>query len=131
MTSRRNKIVKIEETNPADALRQGWLAWLGAYGLVFERAKPAIEKLSREYEGLFGDLVEKGEEIEAAAKERAADARDRVKEFYGAGARKIRAFSPADDRVKKLEAEVEALTKKLAARAKKPAVRAARRAKAA
>ncbi|HNR76829.1 MAG TPA: hypothetical protein PKM48_06840, partial [Parvularculaceae bacterium] len=84
---------------------------------------PAIANLKTKYAELFGDLVEKGEEVEATAKEQMVDVRDRAKGVYGAGFEKVRAFIPAraaNDRVKELEAEVEALTKKLEA-AKKPA----------
>lgn len=130
--TKRKQIAATKEFKAAETIRQGWLAYLGAYGLAYERAKPAIEALTRKYAELFGDLVVKGEEIEATAKEQIVDARDRAKGFYGAGVEKFRAFIPvrgaANDRVKELEAEVEALTKKLDA-AKKPA--RAKRAKAA
>jgi hypothetical protein len=118
MTKR--KTVETKELNAVEALRQGWLAYLGVYGLVYDRAKPAIDKLTKNYAGIFGDLVEKGEEVEATAKEQIVDARDRAKGFYGAGVEKFRAILPirgaANDRVRELEAEVETLTKKLAAK---------------
>ena len=121
--TKREETVETTELNAVEAIRKGWLAYLGAYGLAFERAKPAISDLTAKYVELFGDLVEKGEEVEATAKEQMVDVRDRAKGVYGAGFEKVRAFIPAraaNDRVKELEAEVEALTKKLEA-AKKPA----------
>ncbi|HNS86144.1 MAG TPA: hypothetical protein PKH09_04510 [Parvularculaceae bacterium] len=121
--TKRKETVEATELNAVEAIRKGWLAYLGAYGLAFERAKPAIANLKTKYAELFGDLVEKGEEVEATAKEQMVDVRDRAKGVYGAGFEKVRAFIPAraaNDRVKELEAEVEALTKKLEA-AKKPA----------
>mgnify|MGYP001564323096 CR=1 FL=1 len=122
--TKRKQAVETKEINAVDAIRKGWLAYLGAYGLAFERAKPALKTLSEKYADLFGDLVEKGEEVEATAKEQIVDVRDRAKGVYGAGVEKFRAFIPArgaaNDRVKELEAEVDALTKKLDA-AKKPA----------
>lgn len=130
--TKRKQTVEVKETTAIDAIRKGWLAYLGAYGLAFERARPALKTLSEKYAGLFGDLVEKGEEVEATAREQIVDVRDRAKGFYGAGVEKFRAVLPirgaANDRVKELEAEVEALTKKLDA-ASKPA--RAKRAKAA
>lgn len=121
--TKRKEPVATKELNAVEAIRKGWLAYLGAYGLAFERAKPALKTLSEKYAGLFGDLVEKGEEVEATAKEQIVDVRDRAKGVYGAGVEKFRAFIPvrgvANDRVKELEAEVEALTKKLET-AKKP-----------
>lgn len=121
--TKRKETVETAEINAAEAIRKGWLAYLGAYGLAFERARPAIKSLRAKYADLFGDLVEKGAEVEATAKEQIEDARDRAKGIYGAGFEKVRAFIPAraaNDRVKELEAEVEALSKELAA-AKKPA----------
>lgn len=118
MTKR--KTVETKDLNAVEALRQGWLAYLGLYGVVYDRAKPAIEKLTKNYAGIFGDLVQKGEEVEATAKEQIVDARDRAKGIYGAGFEKFRDILPirgaANDRVKELEAEVETLTKKLAAK---------------
>lgn len=132
--TKRKATVEVKEINAAEAIRKGWLAYLGAYGLAFDRAKPALKTLTEKYADFFGDLVEKGEEVEATAKEQIIDARDRAKGVYGAGVEKFRAFIPvrgaANDRVKELEAEVEALNKKLAATAKKT-VRTAKRAKAA
>jgi len=121
--TKREETVETTELNAVEAIRKGWLAYLGAYGLAFERAKPAISDLKAKYVELFGDLVEKGEEVEATAKEQMVDVRDRAKGVYGAGFEKVRAFIPAraaNDRVKELDAEVEALTKNLEA-AKQPA----------
>ncbi|MCB2097579.1 MAG: hypothetical protein KDE05_08105 [Parvularculaceae bacterium] len=121
--TKRKQTVETVEVNAAEAIRKGWLAYLGAYGLAFERAKPALATIKEKYAEIFGDLVEKGEEVEATAKEQMVDVRDRAKGVYGAGVEKFRAIMPvraANDRVKELEAEVEALTKKLEA-AKKPA----------
>lgn len=129
--TKRKEAVETTETNAREAVRKGWLAYLGAYALAYERAKPAIENLRGKYADLFGELVEKGSEVEATAKDQMVDVRDRAKGVYDAGVEKVRAFIPAkaaNDRVKELEAEVEALTKKLDA-AKKPA--RAKRAKAA
>ena len=133
MTKRKAAVETVEtkEFNAVDAVRKGWLAYLGAYGFAYERALPAIKNVRAKYADLLGDLVVKGEEVEATAKEQIVDARDRAKGVYGAGVEKFRAFIPAraaNDRVKELEAEVEALTQKLEA-TKKPA--RAKRAKAA
>lgn len=132
--TKRKQVNDVKFTNAADAIRQGWLAYLGAYGLAYDRAKPAIRKLSKKYASLFGDLVEKGEEIETTAKEQFADAAERAKELYADGVDNLRSFRPANDagdRVKELEAEIEALTKKLSMKAKKAAPRKAKTIKAA
>lgn len=127
--AKRKQVAETKEINAVEAIRQGWLAYLGAYGLAFERAKPALKSLTEKYAELFGDLVEKGEEVEATAKEQIVDVRDRAKGVYGAGVEKVRAFIPAraaNDRVKELEAEVEALTKKLATKSKRASAKTAK-----
>ncbi len=128
--TKRKKVAETKEINAAEAIRQGWLAYLGVYGLAFERAKPALKSLTEKYSDLFGDLVEKGEEIEATAKEQIVDVRDRAKGVYGAGIEKFRAVLPvgivANDRVKELEAEVEALNKKLATKTKRTTAKTAK-----
>ena len=40
--TKRKQIAETKEFNAAELVRQGWLAYLGAYGLVIERAKPAL-----------------------------------------------------------------------------------------
>lgn len=84
-----------KEFTPVETLRRGWLAYIGAYGVAYDRAKPALEKLANRYAELFGEFVEKGEEIEATAKEQIVDARDRAKSLYGAGFEKLQGFVPA------------------------------------
>ncbi len=127
--TKRKQVAETKDFNAVDAVRQGWLAYLGAYGVAFERAKPALKNLSEKYAELFGELVEKGEEIEETAKEQIVDVRDRAKGVYGAGFEKVRAFIPAraaNDRVKELEAEVAALKKKVATKTKRATAKTAK-----
>lgn len=111
-----------KEFTPVETLRRGWLAYIGAYGVAYERAKPAIEKLANRYAELFGEFVEKGEEIEATAKEQIVDARDRAKSLYGAGFEKLQGFVPAlaaNDRAEEVVAGAKKAVKKTAAKARK------------
>jgi len=127
--TKRKQVAENKDFNAVDAVRQGWLAYLGAYGVAFERAKPALKTLSEKYAEFFGELVEKGEEIEETAKEQIVDVRDRAKGVYGAGFEKVRDFIPAraaNDRVKELEAEVAALKKKVATKTKRAATKTAK-----
>ena len=131
MAKRKTAVETVEtaEVTAREVVRKGWLAYIGAYAYAYERAKPAIESLKTKYAGLFGELVEKGAEVEATAKEQIVDVRDRAKGFYGAGVEKFRAIVPANaanDRVKELEAEVEALTRQLEAAAKPARVKRAK-----
>ncbi len=111
-----------KEFTPTEALRRGWLAYIGAYGVAYERAKPLFAKLTDRYSELFGEFVEKGEEIEATAKEQIVDARDRAKSLYGAGFEKLQAFVPAraaNDRAEEVVADIKKVAKKTVAKARK------------
>ena len=102
--------------------RQGWLAYLGFYGLVYDRARPEVEKLTEKATGLLGELVSKGETVEATAQEVLEDVKGRTMTVYSAGIAKAKSFAPkaaANDRVRELEAEVAALNKKVKAKATK------------
>ncbi|MEL6361544.1 MAG: hypothetical protein AAFR21_10690 [Pseudomonadota bacterium] len=118
----------------AETIRTGWLAYLGLYGTAFDRAKPRFEELSVRAREFFGELVEKGEEVENVAQETIGDVRERTHSIYSAGLTRAKDVMPsgvaANDRVAELEAEVEALTKQVAGLKKKPAARKTTKAKA-
>ena len=46
-----------------------WLAGLGAYGKAFDEAHDRLDKVSKEPERLFRDLVEKGSKLEDEVKD--------------------------------------------------------------
>ncbi len=120
--AKRRQVKETTGFKAADIVRRGWLAYIGAYGVAYERAKPALDKLANRYSELFGEFVEKGEEIEATAKEQIVDARDRAKSFYGAGVEKLQDFVPAlaaNDRVENVAVEARKTVKKVAAKARK------------
>ncbi len=120
--AKRKQVKEITEFKAANVVRRGWLAYLGAYGVAFDRAKPVVAKLTERYSEFFGELVEKGEEIEATAKEQIVDARDRAKSIYGAGVEKLQGFAPqfaANDRDEDVGDEARAAVKKVAAKARK------------
>jgi|GEM_PF-2783733 len=111
------------QVTPAEALRKGWLAYLGLYGAAYERVKPLTAKAGETIE----QLIAKGETVETNAQEAAEDARERAANFYGEGVTRVRRFMPEfvtrTDRVDELEAEIAALNKKVTALTKKPAVK--------
>ena len=113
------------QLTPAEALRNGWLAYLGLYGAAYERVKPLTEKTA----GIVEDLIAKGEKVEANAQDVAEDVRARTNGVYGENFARVRKYFPSfvtkADRVDELEAEVEALNKKVAALTKKPAAKRA------
>lgn len=120
--AKRKQAQEVTQFNAAEIVRRGWLAYIGAYGVAFERAKPAFAKLTERYSEFFGELVEKGEEIEATAKEQIVDARDRAKSIYGASVEKLQGFVPqfaANDRAEDVAVEARKTVKKVAAKARK------------
>ncbi len=109
---------KTETTlTPRDAIRKGWLAYLGVYGAAYERAEAILTGKGAE---IFEEFVEKGEEVESRAQDTLADVRERANEMYGDrfsfdGIRKYFPQNTASKgRVEELEAEVAALNKKIA-----------------
>jgi len=113
---------KIETLTPREAIRKGWLAYLGVYGAAYERANKVLTGKGAE---IFEEFVAKGEEVEDRAQDAVAEARERFQEITGDRFNMER-FSkmipnPAanKNRVEELEAEVEALTKKVKTLSKK------------
>ncbi|MEO1251913.1 MAG: hypothetical protein AAFW81_06165 [Pseudomonadota bacterium] len=111
---------------PAEALRKGWLAYIGLYGVAFERAKPYGEKAMDAFE----TLVAKGETVEGHAQDVVESVRERANDAAGPRFERIRKFIPTlptpvsnKARVEELEAEIEALNKKVASLTKKPAAK--------
>ena len=114
-------------------IRKGALAYLGLYGVAYERAVMRAEQVKDLYaakvkgstEGLFTDLVARGEKVEElalkTAKDTATTARERAVETFETTTQKVKAAVPfgANDRVEELEAEVTALNKKITALSKK------------
>lgn len=114
-------------------LRKGALAYVGLHGAAYDRAKfraeqvrEAANKARSQGEDLFGTLVVKGEELEAQAGKIAKDAQKTASETLEETSEKVKSFVPsnilpfsANDRVTELQAEVNALNKKIAALSKK------------
>lgn len=123
------KKTETEHLTPTEALRKGWLAYIGLYGAAYERVKP----LSAKAAATFEDLVAKGETVEDQAQDVVETVRERTNGFYGAGFERFRAMIPAipvparRNRVDELEAEIAALNKKVASLSKKPAVKRTRK----
>jgi len=107
---------------PAEIARTGWLAYLGLYRLAYERAAPAVETAAERSAGFVKSLVEKGERVEADAKEQLSGMRVRAKEAYAAGVEQVRTFAPAAaDRLPVVDVKVS--TKKAATKARAGASR--------
>ncbi|WP_298912977.1 hypothetical protein [uncultured Algimonas sp.] len=113
------KTTKASETS---TLRKGALAYVGLYGLAYERAQFRADQLKAKSGELFDTLVRKGETLEAQGLELTKDARAKASDLVEDGVETVRnvvPFGGRDNRVEELEAEVAALNKKIAALSKK------------
>ena len=111
--------------------RKGALAYVGLYGAAYERAQKRWGQLKTSTDGLFDQLVERGEDIEAKATESFKGTRAKVTERFEEGTEKVKSYLPAsaNDRVEELQAEIEALNKKIVAMGKKATTAAKSKAK--
>ena len=100
-----------------DMAAKGARAYVGLFGLAYDRAAKRFAKLTEGSDELFGDLVKRGEVIERQALVAANDAKGRVVKLYAEGSEKVREALPArgGERVEELEAQVEKLSKKIKA----------------
>jgi 3-oxoacyl-[acyl-carrier-protein] synthase III len=119
------KTAKKVEVKSASVLRKGTLAYLGLYGFAAERAAMRAEQVKALYanatDGLFDDLVARGEKVEKLAVGTAKTAQKRAVETFETTTDKVKSAVPfgANDRVEELEAEIKLLTKKITALSKK------------
>ncbi|WP_427449826.1 hypothetical protein [Litorimonas sp. WD9-15] len=131
VTKKTAKVAKKTEAKTTSALRKGTLAYLGLYGVAAERARLRAEQVKGLYnkttDGLFEDLVARGEKVEELALDTAKTAQKRAVETFETTTSKVKSIVPtslpfgANDRVEELEAEVKALNKKISALSKKAA----------
>ena len=119
-TTKKSK-VEVKTNTAVNTLRKGALAYVGLYGAAYEAAKTRFETARNATDGLFDSLVEKGENIEAAAVVIAKGAQVKATETFTTSTDKVRAVLPtaSNDRVEELESEIAKLNKKIAAMAKK------------
>ena len=61
----------IQNSQVVRSYRKGYLAWLGAHKAAFELAQDNMNKIINGRDELLDDLVQKGEAVETAARERA------------------------------------------------------------
>lgn len=123
-TTKKTTAKKVETKS---VVRKSALAYLGLYGFAAEQARLRTEKVKELYtnatEGLFEDLIARGEKVEEFALDTAKSAQKRAAETLETTTDKVKNVVPfgANDRVEELEAEVKALTKKITALSKKAA----------
>lgn len=125
---------KAVETNTMTAreiARKGALAYVGLYGAAYERAQYRWNQVRSTTDGLFDQLVERGEVIEGKATDVFKTTQTKVTETFEVGTEKVKAVLPAsaNDRVSELETEIKALNKKIVALGKKATTSAKTKAK--
>ena len=124
-TAKTTKTTKKVEAKTPSTLRKGALAYIGLYGFAAERAAKRAAQVKKLYtnatDGLFEDLVARGEKVEDLAFGTAKTAQKRVVETFETTTTKVKSSVPfgANDRVEELEAEIKTLTKKITALSKK------------
>jgi hypothetical protein len=125
VTKKTAKTAKKVEAKTTSTLRKGTLAYLGLYGFAAERATKRVVQVKSLYanatDGLFEDLVARGEKVEEAALETAKTAQKRAVETFETTTDKVKSVVPfgANDRVEELQAEIKTLNKKISALSKK------------
>lgn len=125
------KTVETNTLNAREIARKGALAYVGLYGAAYERAQLRWNQLRSTTDGLFDQLVERGEEIEVKAGKVFKTTQVKVSERFEEGTERVKSVLPAsaNDRVEELETEIKALNKKIVALGKKAKVSASSKAK--
>jgi len=124
-TKTKAKATKKVDVKKTSTLRKGALAYLGLYGFAAERATMRAEQVKALYadatDGLFEDLVARGEKVEELAVGTAKTAQKRAVETFETTTDKVKSVVPfgATDVVAELQAEIETLNKKIVALSKK------------
>ena len=112
---------KVEKFDVKATARKSALAYVGLYGLAYERAQFRAEQLKKASGELFETLVKKGEKLEEQGLELTKDAREKASDLVETSVETVKNVVPfgREDRVEELEAEVKVLNKKIAALSKK------------
>lgn len=110
------------KTAEVSNIRKGALAYVGLYGLAYERAQMRADQLKTASGQLFETLVKKGEVLETKGLELTKDTRAKATDMVETSVETVKnvvPFGGRDNRVEELEGEVAALNKKIAALSKK------------
>ena len=115
-TTKTAKTAQIELPAVTDALRKGMRAYVGVYGLAYDRMVSGLKTAGKN----FDELAAKGERVETE-----------MQAAYEARVKKIRAALPdvANDRIDAIESEILRLTGKAEKRATKATKKVAKTAK--
>ncbi|GHA99952.1 hypothetical protein GCM10009069_23460 [Algimonas arctica] len=117
-TTKKTTAKKAEVSN----IRKGALAYVGLYGLAYERAQMRADQLKTASGELFNTLVKKGAVLETKGLELTKDTRAKATDMVETSVETVKnvvPFGGRDNRVEELEAEVASLNKKISALSKK------------
>ncbi|MDX1504411.1 MAG: phasin family protein [Spongiibacter sp.] len=121
------KSLKDVSSQAGELAKSIWLAGLGAYGRAYDDAQEVVEKASKESPRLFKELVEKGNKLEAQAREKLGDVStigktasieeriSKMRASLGFG------HTASADDIERLEKKLDALSKKVDALTKSSA----------
>lgn len=110
------------KTAEVSSIRKSALAYVGLYGLAYERAQMRADQLKSASGDLFETLVKKGAVLETKGLELTKDTRAKATDMVETSfdtVKNVVPFGGRDNRVEELEGEVAALNKKIAALSKK------------
>jgi polyhydroxyalkanoate synthesis regulator phasin len=110
------------KTGDVSAIRKGALAYVGLYGLAYERAQMRADQLKTASGELFETLVKKGAVLEGKGMELTKETRAKATDMVETSVETVKnvvPFGGRDNRVEELEAEVASLNKKISALSKK------------
>ncbi|REL27636.1 hypothetical protein DXX93_14450 [Thalassotalea euphylliae] len=110
--------IKDKVTQAEELARKIWLAGIGAYGKGFDEAQGQYEKLNTEATKMFNELVEKGEKLEADAKEKYQTEKEKAKTSVETRVGEVRAKLGLDNgdtnqKIEELSAKIDTLTEAL------------------
>ncbi len=90
--------------NSREALRKGFLAYIGLYGTAYDSARKFVNGKGKV---LFNDFIKKGEEVESRVQESYADFRQRAEQKYAEQVENIENFFSRVSNDDSVEVEVE------------------------
>lgn len=121
-TTRKTTKKTTAKTAEVSSIRKGALAYVGLYGLAYERAQMRADQLKTASGELFETLVKKGSVLETKGLELTKDTRAKATDMVETSVETVKnvvPFGGRDNRVEELEAEVASLNKKISALSKK------------
>jgi poly(hydroxyalkanoate) granule-associated protein len=117
--------VKVSE-KASEVARKIWLAGLGAYGRAFDGASEQMDKLNEQYEKvskqtnqLFDELVAKGKVLDEESHEKLTDAKDKTTQSVEDRISKVKdtlnfsVMNGSSSEIAELNKKIDALTKKV------------------